>query len=225
MVTRRKTLKLAGSGLVVGLAGCSSSAPSDQQTTTQSTTDMSQQNSNSEEEESGKNTYMPTPVGDPAKHQTVSMAMTVNGGHYFIADIVWVKKGGTVTWENSTGEHTTTAYAPSNDKPQRIPDGAKGWDSGIVEDAGATVKHTFEEPGIYDYYCKPHEALGMVGKVIVGGPTDLENEPALQPPENLPGTGQEIMTKLTQRAKDVLSEAKKNDHIKFTNDGDVKVVG
>ncbi|MFB6131479.1 MAG: plastocyanin/azurin family copper-binding protein [Salinigranum sp.] len=176
-------------------------------------------------EESGKNTFTSTPVGDPATDQTVSMAMTIDGGHYFIPDIVWVKKGGTVTWENSTGEHSTTAYAPSNDKPRRIPDVAKGWNSELVEDAGATFEHTFDKPGVYDYYCIPHESLGMVGKVIVGAPGDPANEPALQPPKKLPGTAQEIMTTLTKRARDVLSEAEKNDHIKFTAADDVKVVG
>jgi|GEM_PF-5199717 len=175
--------------------------------------------------ESGTNSYRPTPVGDPAATQTVSMAMTVDGGHYFIPDIVWVKKGGTVTWENTTGEHSTTAFAPSNDRPRRIPDGAGGWDSGLVGKAGGTFQHTFETPGVYDYYCTPHEALGMVGKVIVGGPTHLANEPALQPPKKLAGTGQTIMTKLTNRAKRLLTQAKKNDHIKFTTGGDVEVVG
>ncbi|MFB6172432.1 MAG: plastocyanin/azurin family copper-binding protein [Haloarculaceae archaeon] len=227
-MTRRAAIGL-GTGLLVGLAGCTASGSNDQHATTSTTTetDVKSQTTSEQhaEEEGGKNTYMPTPVGDPAANQTVAMAMTVNGGHYFIPDIVWVKKGGTVTWENATGEHSATAYAASNDRPQRVPDGADGWDSGLVEDAGKTVTHTFDEPGVYDYYCKPHEALGMVGKVIVGGPTDLANEPALQPPQDLPGAGNTIMTKLTKRANDVLTEAKSNDHIQFTSDGDVNVVG
>ena len=26
------------------------------------------------------------------------------------------------------------------------------------------------EPGVYDYYCIPHEHAGMVGRIVVGGP-------------------------------------------------------
>ena len=25
-------------------------------------------------------------------------------------------------------------------------------------------------PGVYDYYCMPHEAVGMVGRIVVGQP-------------------------------------------------------
>ncbi|MCL5279758.1 MAG: plastocyanin/azurin family copper-binding protein [Planctomycetes bacterium] len=28
-------------------------------------------------------------------------------------------------------------------------------------------QHTFEVPGTYVYFCLPHEAMGMVGKVTV----------------------------------------------------------
>jgi hypothetical protein len=33
--------------------------------------------------------------------------------------------------------------------------------------SGGTFSYTFEEPGRYDYYCIPHESLGMVGSVTV----------------------------------------------------------
>jgi len=32
------------------------------------------------------------------------------------------------------------------------------------------VEHTFTIPGVYDYLCMPHEAAGMVGRIIVGEP-------------------------------------------------------
>ena len=32
------------------------------------------------------------------------------------------------------------------------------------------VEHTFTIPGVYDYLCMPHEAAGMVGRIVVGDP-------------------------------------------------------
>ena len=32
-----------------------------------------------------------------------------------------------------------------------------------------TFSFTFEEPGTYDYFCIPHEKMGMVGSVTVTG--------------------------------------------------------
>jgi hypothetical protein len=46
------------------------------------------------------------------------------------------------------------------------------WDSGMIEGgSGGTFSFTFEEPGTYDYFCIPHESLGMIGSVTVTGST------------------------------------------------------
>jgi hypothetical protein len=37
--------------------------------------------------------------------------------------------------------------------------------------SGGTFSFTFEETGTYDYYCIPHEDLGMTGSVTVTGGT------------------------------------------------------
>ena len=34
---------------------------------------------------------------------------------------------------------------------------------------GSTFEHTFTVGGVYDYYCQPHEAAGMVGRIVVAG--------------------------------------------------------
>ena len=42
------------------------------------------------------------------------------------------------------------------------------WDSGMIEGgSGGTFSFTFEEPGTYDYFCIPHESMGMIGSVTV----------------------------------------------------------
>lgn len=37
--------------------------------------------------------------------------------------------------------------------------------------SGGTFSYTFEEPGRYDYYCIPHESMGMIGSVTVSDAT------------------------------------------------------
>ena len=50
------------------------------------------------------------------------------------------------------------------------------WDSDILlaqyPKQGATFEHLFTVQGVYDYFCKPHEMAGMVGRVVVGEPGD-----------------------------------------------------
>jgi plastocyanin len=85
---------------------------------------------------------------------------------------IHVEPGRTVRWTNRNpgNVHTSTAYHPSlSDRPQRIPDGATPWDSDyLMPDQSFTL--TLTVPGVYDYYCIPHEHAGMVGRIVVGTP-------------------------------------------------------
>lgn len=49
----------------------------------------------------------------------------------------------------------------------RIPKDATAWNSGTLSEAGATFEHTFEVKGTYDYFCIPHESIGMMGSMTV----------------------------------------------------------
>ena len=85
---------------------------------------------------------------------------------------LYVKPGTTVRWVARENVHTTTAYHPKNDHHSlRIPDGAAPWDSGFLVKPGATFDVTLTVPGVYDYYCIPHEGAGMVGRIVVGQTT------------------------------------------------------
>jgi plastocyanin len=83
--------------------------------------------------------------------------------------VVWLEPGGEITWSIKNGAHSVTAYHPDYGKQMRIPESADPFDSGTLS-GGETFSHTFETEGVYNYYCRPHEGLGMVGLVVVGEP-------------------------------------------------------
>jgi plastocyanin len=82
---------------------------------------------------------------------------------------VHVDPGTTIRWIVRQNVHTTTAYHPRNGKhPLRIPERAQPWDSGYLVNPGDHFDVTLTVPGVYDYYCMPHEGAGMVGRIVVG---------------------------------------------------------
>ena len=101
-------------------------------------------------------TVAATALAAPAA-QGVRVEMVWNPNRFEPASIT-VPVGTTVTWADVSGTHTTTSY-----------DGL--WDSGERLEVGQSYSHTFNQPGVYRYYCKPHEDQGMIGTVLVtGGP-------------------------------------------------------
>lgn len=100
----------------------------------------------------------------------IGMAGTPNGSHvWFRPRGLLIQPGQTVRWINQEAGnvHTVTAYHPDNGKAKRIPDQARAWNSGYLM-PGATFEMTFDTPGVYDYFCIPHEHAGMVGRIVVG---------------------------------------------------------
>jgi plastocyanin len=91
---------------------------------------------------------------------------------------LYVEPGTTVRWVARENVHTTTAYSPRNaNHPLRIPEGAVPWDSGFLVHPGDHFDVTLTVPGVYDYYCMPHEAAGMVGRIVVGRSNDSAARP------------------------------------------------
>jgi plastocyanin len=91
---------------------------------------------------------------------------------------LYVEPGATVRWIVRENVHTTTAYHPQNEHHSlRIPEIAKPWDSGFLVHPGDHFDVMLTVPGVYDYYCMPHEATGMVGRIVVGKATGLGAEP------------------------------------------------
>ncbi len=82
-----------------------------------------------------------------------------------------VNPGATIRWILDANVHTATAYHPANDGHSlRIPEAARPWDSGLIDNPGDRFETTLTAEGVYDYFCAPHEMHGMVGRIIVGRP-------------------------------------------------------
>lgn len=183
----------------VGLAGCTGTQNDGGGSTNETPADETESGHSDEEDDHDE------AVGAPSDTAEVAM-ITEDGGYHFEPHVVRVNVGGTVTWTNESGSHSTTAYHPDNDQPQLAPDGAKAWDSGIVSEQGATFEHTFETEGVYHYYCTPHETLGMIGSVIVGEPDPHEQVALEEPPADKPERVREKLAELNEMVSTALGD-------------------
>jgi plastocyanin len=109
--------------------------------------------------------------GEPTATPDNPVDMVTKGGTYYFDPVgLYVEPGDTVTFRIDSGDHSATAYVESNPASdvRRIPEGADGWNSDTLR--RGRFEHTFETEGTYDYYCIPHKAAGMVGRIVVGSP-------------------------------------------------------
>ena len=130
---------------------------------------------------------------------TIEM-ISEGGEEIFVPDRIQIAPGDTVRWVLASGFHTTTAYHPEYaDKAARIPQDAMPWDSGLIRSDGEIFEQRFEIEGTYCYYCTPHEALGMLGVVVVGKP--VVGEAGLSDPSpDLPKAAVEKLNEYVQWA-------------------------
>lgn len=89
-----------------------------------------------------------------------------------------IESGDTVAFEYVTPHHTVTAYHGAFGFQQRVPEGVPPFSSPVLP-AGGYWLYTFEEEGVYDYHCGPHEILGHAGRIVVGSPDGFEPLPDL----------------------------------------------
>lgn len=140
----------------------------------------------------------------------IAMAGTTSGSDvWFRPHGLLIQAGQTVRWVNRDqgNVHTTTAYHPDNGKPLRIPENAPAWDSDYLM-PGESFALRFDIPGVYDYYCTPHEHAGMVGRIVVGKTADTARPYAdtdgLLPPaalKNLPDITKIMQQQVTRDSR------------------------
>ncbi|GAB3698124.1 halocyanin domain-containing protein [Halorubrum pallidum] len=86
----------------------------------------------------------------------VTVAVGAADGLSFGPAAVAISSGTTVVWEwtGQGGDHNVAADSGN-------------FESETVGEEGHTFEHTFEESGIHEYVCTPHEAVGMKGAIYV----------------------------------------------------------
>ena len=87
----------------------------------------------------------------------------------YVPDTVRIRAGQAVLWINGSNlVHTVTDDPAVAVRPAdaALPTGAPAFDSGALK-PGMVFEHVFRVPGVYRYFCVPHEQDGMVGTVIV----------------------------------------------------------
>jgi plastocyanin len=104
-----------------------------------------------------------------ADPKTVEITIKQSPTMRFDPETVSVNVGDTVKWTNSGFiDHTVTFDPGAAQKADSaaLPAGVAPFGSESMEQ-DATYSHTFTTKGTYKYFCKFHEAMGMVGSVIV----------------------------------------------------------
>ena len=81
----------------------------------------------------------------------------------FSNEIARIDIGDTITWIPTSKGHNVEMIASPNDMELKSKNGKE-------------VKTTFEEAGIYYYWCTPHKGMGMIGLVVVGGDTSNKDQ-------------------------------------------------
>lgn len=157
--------------------------------------------SESEESASGE-------LGDPAETVEVDVMSTPRPD--VTPTLVHVDPGGTVEWTGQGLRNAVVAYHPETHTHRRIPDDADPWESGLLRE-GDRFDVTLDSEGVYDYadptaFCSTHEALGLVGRIVVGWP-DLDEEPALQhDPTVLPSRAATVLKACNEACRETLKE-------------------
>jgi plastocyanin len=100
---------------------------------------------------------------------------------YFEPTGLSVDPGATVRFNLATPHHNVNAYHPAFGYTQRVPDGVAPFSSPILG-VGDYWLYTFEQEGVHNIMCAPHELFGMVGTVVVGSATGPGANPVGEAP-------------------------------------------
>ncbi|WP_049889288.1 plastocyanin [Natronolimnohabitans innermongolicus] len=93
---------------------------------------------------------------------------------------LYVEPGDTVQFRLVTPHHSVTAYHPAQGQLPRVPDDVPPFSSPVLP-VNAYWLYTFEQPGVYDMHCGPHEIFGHVMRIVAGEATGPGAEPVPEP--------------------------------------------
>ncbi len=111
------------------------------------------------------------PIGNQDRGSSVGKeaAVRMTNSLTYVPEEVTISAGQTVVWTNTSSTFHTVTNDPALAKDRshaQLPPEAQPFNSGDIA-PGEVFQHTFDVPGTYVYFCIPHEAIGMVGKITV----------------------------------------------------------
>jgi plastocyanin len=109
----------------------------------------------------------PAGAAPAAAGKQVIVKMT--DGLQFKPQKITINIGDRVVWKNvGSIAHTVTTLRSeaSNPRNASVPSKVKPWDSGFIAGARSYAR-VFRTPGVYRYFCVPHEGAHMVGVIVV----------------------------------------------------------
>ncbi|WP_415896485.1 pseudoazurin [Neptuniibacter sp. QD72_48] len=99
-----------------------------------------------------------------ADHTVMMKNSGPDGSMVFEPAILNVEVGDTVTFQPTDPGHNSESIS------NLIPAGSTGWKGKMMKEVSFTV----DKEGVYVYKCRPHAMMAMVGVVVAGKPTNLE---------------------------------------------------
>lgn len=119
---------------------------------------------------------------------------------YFEPTGLSIEPGDVVQFTLASPDHTVTAYHPDFGRQRRVPEGVPPFSSPVLA-GDAFWLYRFDEPGVYDLLCAPHEIFGMVMRIVVGEPEEDFGE--ARPPDR---RGPELTAELVLNDEALASE-------------------
>lgn len=106
------------------------------------------------------------------------------GAFHFDPVGLHIEPGDIVEFQLESPDHTVTSLHPGFGRQQRVPDGVPWFSSPIIAKDGFWL-YRFDQPGVYDVVCAPHELLGMAMRIVVGDKTEPVVRSEGRPPDVL----------------------------------------
>ncbi|TYL38308.1 hypothetical protein CV102_10860 [Natronococcus pandeyae] len=97
---------------------------------------------------------------------------------YFEPAGLAIEAGDVVKFNFLTPDHAVAAFHEGFGRTHRVPEGAEPLSSPMM-DVDTYWLCSFEESGVYDLYCPPHEFLGMGMRLVVDEASGPATEPAV----------------------------------------------
>ncbi len=166
---RRKLLKAGGATMLIGLAGCI--GPFEDSAGVPGTVERVERDNGDDDDWLENVPNWDGEVVDLTGEDEIEIEngeVRESGEYVYEPAEVQIDPGTTVRWiwVGDAG-HTVTHEVEDEDDRE--------FDSGNISGEGETFEHTFEDTGVFDYYCVPHRSLEQKGRVRVGDTAQIED--------------------------------------------------